>query len=365
MIKAVKTKRELKQFIHFIEDLYKEEEHYVFPIFYALKKELKKLVLEDKTYKAILSIKENKIVGRLLYTHAENKKRNEQVCYFSFFDCIDDSAVAKELFEYMEDDMRKNGISYSEGTYTPYDPDTRRGVLISGFDIDPTIFTSYNYEYYGKLFEEFGFTKAIDTVSLNADVSQKSKKRLNTISKYFSRSNDVRIDSINWKEIDKDMEDVHQILTVSTNDIVYQDAPSIEMIAKTAKSLKSFINPNLIRIARENGTNKPIGFCLVLPDFNQVFKKTKGRIRPLRILIEKNKITKARGTMQYIIPEYQNTGLIGHIFKVIFEELEAVGITEFEAGTMMENNPKPINAFKKFGGEIIKTYRIYGKELVK
>jgi hypothetical protein len=124
-----------------------------------------------------------------------------------------------------------------------------------------------------------------------------------------------------------------------------------------------FINPSFIKIARENRTDKPIGFCLTFPDFNQILKKTKGRIRPLRMLYEKRKITKARGTMQYIVPEYQNTGLIAHIFNSLFDEFQIHGITDFEAGTMMENNPKPINAFKKFGGEIIKTYRIYGKEL--
>ena len=101
----------------------------------------------------------------------------------------------------------------------------------------------------------------------------------------------------------------------------------------------------------------------VLPDFNQVFKKTKGRIKPIKILMAKRKITKARGTMQYIVPEYQNTGLIAYIFNSLYDEFIISGITDFEAGTMMENNPKPINAFKKFGGEIIKTYRIYGKEL--
>ena len=81
------------------------------------------------------------------------------------------------------------------------------------------------------------------------------------------------------------------------------------------------------------------------------------------MMLLKSKITKARGTMQYIVPEYQNTGLIAHIFNSLFDEFTKQGITDFEAGTMMENNPKPINAFKKFGGEIIKTYRIYGKEL--
>ncbi len=363
MIRKVTTTKDLHQFIYFIKDLYQDEEHYVFPIFRALKKELKELVLNGNEYTALLSLKDNVVQGRLLFTYDHNKKRNETICYYSFFDTVNDYAVVKELFDYMENDMKQHKVVYSEGTYAPYDPDTRRGVLVSGFDIDPTIFTAYNYQYYGKLLEEYGFKKAIDTVSLNADVSAKSKKRLNTISKYFSRSNDVRVDPIDWKEIDRDMLDIYEVLKTATNEIVYQDAPSIEIIAETAKSMKAFINPNLIRIARENGTNKPIGFCLVLPDFNQIFKKTKGKIRPIKMMLLKKKITKARGTMQYIIPEYQNSGLIGHIFKVIFEELEKLGITDFEAGTMMENNPKPINAFKKFGGKIIKIYRLYGKEL--
>ena len=363
MIKLVENKKDIKDFIYFIEDLYKDCDNYVFPVFSALKKEFKKIVLEDKKYIGILSIKNNEIQGRLLFTLEHSKKQSKKICYFSFFDTVNDFGVVKELFGYMEDYMSENDIDYSEGTFSPYDADTRRGVLISGFDIDPTIFTSYNYEYYGKLLEEYGYSKAIDTVSLNADVNQKSKKRLNTISKYFLRSHNVRVDSLSWKNLDRDMNDVHHILSVATNEIVYQDAPSIEMIAKTAKQLKLFINQSLIKIARENVTDKPVGFCLVLPDFNQVFKKTKGRIRPIRMLLAKNKITKARGTMQYIVPEYQNTGLIAHIFNSLFDEFDNQGITDFEAGTMMENNPKPINAFKKFGGEIIKTYRIYGKEL--
>lgn len=365
MIKLVENKTDVKNFIHFIEDLYKGNSNYIYPIFSALHKEFKKIVLEDKTYKAILSLKDNTIQGRLLFTYDYSKKQGKQICFFSFFDAVNDKSVVKELFDYMENDMALHNIDYSEGTFSPYDPDTRRGVLISGFDIDPTILTSYNYDYYKDLLEDYGYSKAIDTYSLNADVNQKTKKRLHTISKYFLRNHDVRIDSLTWKNLETDMFDVHQILTVATNEIVYQDAPSIETIADTAKQLKLFLNPSFIKIARENSSGKPVGFCLVLPDFNQVLKKTKGRIRPIKMLLAKSKITKARGTMQYIVPEYQNTGLIGHMFNSLFDEFAQQGITDFEAGTMMENNPKPINAFKKFGGGIIKTYRIYGKELKK
>ena len=362
MIKKVESQKELNIFIHYVERLYKNDKYVVYPIFNTLKKELKREVLLEKNYTALLAYNNDIVVGRIMYTTDYSKKQGKEICYFSFFDAINSNDVTKELFDFMEEDMRNKGINYCEGTFAPYDPDTRRGVLVKGFDSSPIVFTSYNFSYYSDLLEGVGCTKAIDTVLLNAMVNQKSKKRLNTLSKFFRRSHDVRIDPINFKNLDYDINDVHQVLQSATNEIVYQDAPSIELIREVAKNLKFFINPNLIRIARENGSNKPIGFCLVLPDYNQIFKKTKGRIRPLKILIEKKKITRARGMMQYIIPEYQDTGLIGEIFKVIFDEFEKIGINEFEAGTMMEDNPKPINIFKKFGGDITKIYRLYGKE---
>ncbi len=361
MIIKVENKKDLKRFIHYVEDLYKDDPHMVYPIFSALTKELSQEVLETKKYTAILSVEDNLVVGRLLYTIDESKKQGKNIGYFSYFDCINNELVAKELFNYCVQDLKEKGINYLEGTFTPYDPDNRRGVLIEGFDSDPIIFTSYNYDYYGTLLEQVGFSKAIDTVLLNADVNEKSYKRLKTFSKFFNRSHDVRVDALNYKELNRDLKDIHQILKRATDENIYQEAPSIDLIRDVAEQMKIFLNPDFVRIARENDTNKPVGFCFVLPDFNQVFKKTKGRIRPLRILFGKRKINKARGMMQYIVPEYQNTGLIAHIYKALFEALKEHGYTHFEGGTMMEDNPKPINAFKKFGGEIIKVYRIYGK----
>ena len=363
MITTVTNKSQLKRFIHYVEDLYRNDPHVIFPLFSVLKKELTEEVLRKQAYTALLCTREDQVVGRILYTIDESKKQGKQIGYFSFFDAINDVSVAQELFDAMEEDLKSRGIDYVEGTFSPYDPDTRRGILVKGFDADPVIFTSYNYDYYGSLLEAIGCHKAIDTVLLDAKASEDSRKRLNTVSKYFSRSHDVRVDSLDFKHLDRDMNDVHQVLIEATNDIIYQDAPSMDMVENAARQLKLFINPDLIKIARENGTNRPIGFCLVIPDFNQLFKQTKGRLRPIRLLLGKKKITKARGMMQYIVPDYQNTGLIGHIFKSIYDEFLRFGITDFEAGTMMEDNPKPINAFKKFGGEIIKIYRLYGKEI--
>lgn len=363
MIQEVKSKKDVKTFVYFVKDLYQKEPHYIFPIFHVQKKELYEIVVKEQTYKAILCIKDQRPVGRLLFTYDYSKKQDKTICYFSYFDAIKDQAVVKELFDYMEEDMKKHKITYSEGTFSPFDPDVRRGVMIQGFDEDPSVFTSYNYPYYSDLLEAYGYEKAIDTVLLNADVNDKSKKKLNTLSKFFLRNNDVRVDSLSYANLEHDLQDVAQILKQATNEIIYQDAPDMELISETAKKMKSLLNPKFVKIARENQTNKPIGFCLVVPDFNQVLKKTKGKIKPLKILYYKGKITKARGQLQYVVPDYQNTGLIAHMFKTIFDDFIEEGIKDFEAGTMMEDNFKAINSFRKFGGEITKIYRLYGKEL--
>ncbi len=364
MIQKVTGTKELKRFIYFVKDLYKDDPHYIYPLFSILYKELKREVLQNKDYVAILSIDENDVIlGRLLYRIEYNPKEERDICYFSYFDCIDSQQVANELFSYMEKDMEQQGVAYSEGSFTPYDPDNRRGILVEGFDSDPIIFTSYNMQYYQKLIENFGYQKRIDTFSIKPIIDENTIKRLQTLGKFFERRFKIDVDYIDFKNMDKEIEDIHQILSAADNEHIYQETPSVDLIRSVAKDLKTFLDKRIIRIARERESGKPIGFCFCLLDYNQVFKLTKGRLDPLKLLFAKKYIHSVRGMMQYVIPEYQGTGVIGYIYHKIFEEFAGMGITDFEAGTMMEGNDKPLHAFDKFGGKISKVYRIYGKEL--
>jgi GNAT superfamily N-acetyltransferase len=198
---------------------------------------------------------------------------------------------------------------------------------------------------------------------MRADINARTEKRLNTLHTYYTRHHDTDIDPLDLKHIDREIEDVHTVLTEAAAEANYVREPSIELIRDVAHSYKPFINPDLIRIAREKDTQRPIGFCLVLPDFNQLFKKTKGKYRPLRWFFGRHKIDGARGLMQYVVPDYQNTGLIGAMFSVIYDAFDTYGITRFEAGTMLEENIKAWKTFEKFGGGIAKKYRIFGKDV--
>ncbi|XFA98916.1 hypothetical protein ACAG96_08570 [Candidatus Izemoplasma sp. B36] len=366
MIVKVNSKKDLKRFIYFVKDLYLDDPHYIYPLFYVLYRELIKEVLKSKKYYAILSVDQNnKIRGRLLYTFEHNAKENMDICYWSYFDTYNDQLIANELLEQMEATMKENNVSVSEGSFTPYDPDNRRGVLVKGFEYDPVIFTSYNKAYYQELLEMYGFTKYKDTFSVMTEEAKYIKPRLDKFSKFFARRNNVRVDNIDFNNLEKEIKDIHSVLSEADHDIIYQETPSVDLIRDVAKNLKMFLDSRIIKIAREEETERPVGFAFCLLDYNQLFKRTKGRIKPLTLLFGKKKITKVRGMMQYIVPKYQGSGLNAHIYKYIYDDFKKMNINEFEAGTMMEGNERALTSFSKFGGEIAKTYRIYRKVIEK
>lgn len=360
MIIQVTTKKQLNQFIYYVKILYCDCKIYTYPIFRSLKKELTTLVLNKKTYKALLSIDEHgKVNGRILYTFAVEKRKNERICYFSFFDTQNDMQIVNELFAYIEMDMKKENIIYLEGPYAPYDPDTRRGVLIEGYELEPTIFHSYNYSYYNELLTKAGFIKKQDTFALNAKMDNSTLTKLKRFAEIFNSNYNVEIRSVNFKKIEQDIEDVTLILKKATDDQNYQDAPTKELIRTVFKSLKFFLMKDYIKIARDKVTHQPIGFCLVMLDYNKVFHQTKGRIHLFKFVGAKRKIKKAIGKLQYVVPEYQRTGLIATIFYEILNEMQKNHITEFEAGTILENNERSYRIFFHLGGQIVKRFRIY------
>ena len=86
MIVTVNSKNDLKRFIYFVRDLYQDDPHYIYPLFYVLYRELIQEVIKSKKYTAILSVdQDNKIKGRLLYTFEHNAKENVNICYWPYF----------------------------------------------------------------------------------------------------------------------------------------------------------------------------------------------------------------------------------------------------------------------------------------
>lgn len=357
----------IKTFVNFPDKLYKGDDKYVPYMKADLTKTLKKLLLKDKTYTALL-VKDGKLVlGRILFTIDKNKQLHTDKCgFFSMFECVNNQQACNMLLDETVRILKQQGAEYISGTYYPYDQDNRRGILVQGFEDAPLIFTSYNKPYYHDLLTNYGLEKQTDALQYKIDLSTTEYERYKKISDYAQNKFNFRVDTVDWKNIDRDIKDVHAVMQAATTEIIYQDAPTIEALQNIVKGWKTYLNKDYILIARANETNEPLGITMALPDFFQVFRKMRGKT-DLKALVafarERKKIKSVRAMLQYVIPQYQNMGVIVALYVALVENVLKNGVTRLEAGTIMENNAPSNEIVKSVGGKLSSVYRIYYRKI--
>ena len=360
-------KKLIKKFVDFPDKLYAGDDNYVPYMKGDLTKTLKKLLLQDKSYDALLLVEGKETLARILLTVDRNKQLNTEKCgFFSMFECVDDQEACNLLLDESIKILKERGAEYISGTYYPYDQDNRRGILVEGFDDAPLIFTSYNKRYYPTLLTNYGLVKQTDALQYAIDLDTTDYQRYKRVSEFSQERFDYRVDTVDWNNIDRDIDDVHTVMLAATNEIIYQDAPTVEALQNIVKGWKSYLNKDYVLIARSNKTNEPLGVMMALPDYFQVFKKMRGRmdLRGLCAFVtERKKIKSARAMLQYVIPQYQNLGVTVSLFVKLLEGVFNSGVTRLEAGTVMENNAQSNDAIKSVGGKLARVYRIYYKEI--
>src|SRR3954470_1665460 len=166
-IDPVTTKKQLASFIDFPHDLYKGDKNYVPELHIAQRDILtpgKHPFHEHSILQCFLAFDEqNRLRGRIaaILNNNHNAFNKSNDGFFGFFDCVNDSNIAKALFDEAEKWLRSKGVSSMIGPVNPSTNETV-GVLIDGFDQPPVAMMTYNQPYYIKLYEENGFTKQVD-----------------------------------------------------------------------------------------------------------------------------------------------------------------------------------------------------------
>ncbi len=362
------NKKKLMDFIDFPDRLYAGDSNYVPYMRGDLKKTLNKLVIERKKYTALVVVDDNnKVLGRVLFTIGKDKQLKTDKCgFFSLYECIDNLEVSRLLLGEMSARLQSLGAEYISGTYFPHDPDNRRGIMVEGFHRPPLILTSYNPPYYNEQMIDAGFIKQIDTLEFSSSVDRGQLPIMQEKTAQSMKDFKYHIDKADFSQVEKEVDDVCKIMNHANHEVIYQDAPSRDMILKIFKGWKKFLDPNLIFIARADETDEPIGFTMSIPDYFQVFRKMRGRmdIRGLiSYLVESRKITSFRGLLQYVIPEYQGKGITNALYTATLASALEHNYDYCELGTIVEDNVRSCRAVEKSGGKICRRYRIYYKKI--
>lgn len=367
MVRDIK-RNEIRAFINFGDRLNKNDPDYVPYLRGDLKKTLKHLVFIKKNYRALCSFDEKgKINGRILLTVKPNKQLKTDKCgCFSHIEVVDEASVFTALINKAVEVLREMGAEYIMGPFFPHDPDNRRGVLIDGFEYSPMIFTSHNPKYYKNLFEEYGFEKLTDALEYEYCGNDETLKKIRETAERALVENDIHIDKMNAKNPDQDIEDVHTIMEIASTSVNFENVISKKEIEKIFKSMKMFIEPDFVRIAKRNTDNSPIGFTMSIPNYYELIRKMRGRLDLYGLLVFlfcRRKIKGLRAMLQYIIPEFQHKGVSKALYWETKKAVDAHGIERVSLGTIMEKNGASNGAILSLGGKLSRVYRIYYKAI--
>ena len=157
-IKKVTTKKELKKFIRFNYELYKDNPYSVPDLYDDMLNTFnpkKNPAFEFCEAEYFLAYKGEEIVGRVaaIINHRANDTWNKKEVRFGWLDFIDEEEVSSALLKAVEQWGKEKGMEAIVGPLGFTDMDAE-GMLVEGFDQLSTMATIYNYSYYPEHMEQ-------------------------------------------------------------------------------------------------------------------------------------------------------------------------------------------------------------------
>lgn len=371
-IRQVKTRKEIKEFIEFPLNLYKNNEFFVPPLYGDEKAMFKPNYNYYDQAEAVFynAYRDGVMVGRIqgILQLAANKKWNQKRVRFTRFDSIDDQEVANALFKAVEDWAKEKGMEEVVGPLGFSDQE-REGLLIDGFNELSTFEEQYNYPYYQKLIENLGYEKEVDWVERQLRAPKKLDERLERISGMMLDKYKLKIVTVNnINKFLKEYGDAFFDIAEKTYAGLYQTVPFTDSIKKQLiDSFKLVINPKfVIVIVDEN--NKVVCFGFAIPSLSKAVQKSGGRLTLptiFRILKAVKNPEIVDLAMIGVLPEYAMKGVSSALIAYVQKALIETDVKYCETNLNLEDNVKIQNQWKNFDARLHKRRRSFVKKLDK
>jgi len=371
-IVEVKTKKQQKLFVDFPTKLYDGCPQYVHPLRID---ELnlfnsKNASYEDCDAAYFLAYKDGKLAGRIaaIIQKLYNEKVGEKRVRFSRFDAIDDQEVANALFAAGEKWAKEKGMEIIHGPLGFNDLD-REGLLIEGFEHLATFEEQYNFPYYQKLIENYGFEKEKDWVEFKIFPPKEIDPRVARLADAVAKRYKLRLADTTMKKnkfIDHYKEGIFNVLDLAYGSLHGTIPFTPKLRDQIISQFKLFIKLKYVVVLVDEN-DKVVAFGFALPSIAEAVQKSKGRLTPSGIL----RIVKAAKNCKVCdfglvgtLPEYQGKGLTAAILKHIMQTMIDDKLEYAETNLNLEDNLKIQQTWKNFEHEQHKRRRCFVKKIV-
>jgi len=358
---------ERKEFLKFPYTLYKDHPQWIAPLMMEQKKlvdTVKNPFYETADLAMFVATRNGKTAGRIAAIHnkAYNEHHGSNIGFFGFFDCIDDQKVCDLLIKAVGDWFSERGISEVMGPTSPGMMDVI-GVLVEGFEHEPSVLMAYNFPYYDTLLKNAGLVKAMDLFAYRVNKQTVTLDRMARAADIVrSRVPNLTIRTVNLKDFDHEVSIIRHIFNRAWARNWGFVPLSESQFRYLAKDLKTIIDTDFAHVAEVEGI--PVAFSIALPDFNQALKHINGKLLPfgiLKLLYYARKIHQIRTALMGVIPEFQGKGIDAFMHKQTIENGLAKGFDTAELSWILESNVDMIRVAERVGASVEKRYRMYSK----
>lgn len=376
-IKQVESRRDLRRFVEFYYDLYRDCEFAV-PFLYSdematLRKD-KNPAFEYCEAEYFMAYSDGKPVGRVtaIINHRANQRWNRRLVRFGWLDFVDDIRVSKALIDKVGEWGRMHGMDEIGGPFGFIDMD-REGMLIEGFDRLSTAYINYNYPYYVEHINRLGgFEKDNDYVEFHVRVPEVTPDKFQKIAEMVEKRYNLHVHKFTRKElIDGGMgREVFNILN-ATYDGLYGFAQlSDRQIDKLVDDYIRKANLNLVTaIVDGNDHDRIVGFGISFPSFSKALRKTHdGKLLPfgwwqLLKILKWHKTDTVDLLLIGVLPEYRTKGANALIFNDLIGRFRDEGYQWAEAMPQMETNKAVLSHWQYLESEQHRRHRCYCRKL--
>jgi len=331
--------------------------------------------VKNKTYhhgeciRWILLDNNGKTIGRVaaFVNQKTTKKGNDQPTGgLGFFECVEDEQAAFVLFDACKDWLQQRGMEAMDGPINFGNRDRWWGLLLEGYDRQPNYQCNYNFPYYQKFFESYGFQVYFYQLTFGRAIEGPLGDRLYEKAALTAKNPEYSFSYLrkkDWGKLPDLIRKVYNQAWAKRGEI-----PELtELQAKhLVKQMKPIMDEKLLWFGYHK--DEPVAFFLSLPEVNQIFKFVNGKmdwVGKLKFvwhtLMRTNK--KAFGVLFGLVPGHQGKGVDGAIIEEFRKLAHGRGFayTEYEMNWIGDFNPKMIRVVEQINADVVKRHATYRK----
>jgi len=287
---------------------------------------------------------------------------------FGFFDCRQDYAIARSLFDHARDWARERGL---DALYGPFnlDYEDSYGVLIEGRSRPAAIYCGHSPEYYREYFERYGFQPGRGqnlAFEIEVDLKTPAARRMRRLAEKIRQRGRFRIRSADlnhWSdEIERVLDLMNRALAHLPGHIPWQR----EALEALLEPFRKIVDPELVLFA-ETTQGETVGWLPGIPNLNEVLIHVNGLRYPwnyLQLFWRMRRPPQSLSLKSVLVPpEYWDTGVAVLLFDEMGQRVAQRGYKWLDLSLTSDDNPRTPILAEHMGARIYKRYQVYRKWL--